>query len=121
MAHDMLEHNIGLVRAGIGFREYAERAWPVPDDYLPNRYMVLVHGNGMAGEAPFIRHLVDWDEVGDDGVLEAGMTVSVEAFIGHRDGGEGVKLEEQVLVTETGVERLSTYGYDDQLLGRHTG
>lgn len=34
---------------------------------------------------------------------------------GHRDGGEGVKLEEQVLVTETGVRRMSTYVYSDLL------
>ena len=31
--------------------------------------------------------------------------------------GEGVKLEEQILITEHGVERLSVYGLDDRLLG----
>ena len=32
------------------------------------------------------------------------MTLCVESFIGHEDGGEGVKLEQQVLVTETGIQ-----------------
>lgn len=30
-------------------------------------------------------------------------------YVGRLDGGHGVKLEEQVLVTETGTEVLSTY------------
>ena len=33
----------------------------------------------------------------------------VEAFVGPKTGGEGVKLEEQILVTDTGNERLSSY------------
>ena len=43
-----------------------------------------------------------WDQVGYDGVLEPGMVICVEANVGPRSGGEGVKLEEQVLITETG-------------------
>ena len=51
----------------------------------------------------------------DDAVFVPGMSVCVESFIGHEDGGEGVKLEEQVLITGTGIERLSVYGYDERL------
>ena len=32
------------------------------------------------------------------------MVVSVESYIGEKDGSEGVKLEEEVLVTENGLE-----------------
>ena len=35
------------------------------------------------------------------------MVMCVEAFIGPRSGGEGVKLEEQVLIAETGNEVLT--------------
>ena len=42
-------------------------------------------------------------------MLEPGMVFTVEAFVGARSGGEGVKLEEQVLVTESGPEQLSTF------------
>ncbi|MET1416647.1 Xaa-Pro peptidase family protein [Roseibium sp. HPY-6] len=115
-AYEMLEHNIALLGAGVGFREFAEKSWPIPEAYIPNRYMVLAHGNGMAGEWPLIRHMVDWDEIGEDGVLEPNMTICVEAFIGHEKGGEGVKLEEQVLIKEDGIERLSTYGYEPRLM-----
>ena len=77
----------------------------------------MLHGCGMTGEYPIIAHASDWDDVGNDDneVFVPGMTVCVESFIGHEDGGEGVKLEEQVLITETGVERLSVYGYCDRL------
>ena len=70
---------------------------------------------GLAGEHPTIRQRVDWDAVGEGGIFEPNMTLCFESFIGHEDGGEGVKLEEHVILTERGVERLSTYGYDDRL------
>lgn len=42
----------------------------------------------------------------------------VESYIGAENGPEGVKLEEQVLVSERGVEVLSRFPFDDALLGR---
>ncbi len=44
------------------------------------------------------------------------MALCVEAFIGSEHGGEGVKLEDQVLITETGVENLTAYPFDQRLL-----
>ena len=37
------------------------------------------------------------------------MVICVEAYVGRRDGREGVKLEEQVLITDDGPEVLSSY------------
>jgi hypothetical protein len=37
----------------------------------------------------------------------------VESFIGAEGGKEGVKLEEQVLITEAGAERLSSYPMEE--------
>jgi Xaa-Pro aminopeptidase len=51
-------------------------------------------------------------------VIEAGMTLCIESYMGAADGREGVKLEEQVLVTERGAERLSQFPFDEALLGR---
>jgi Xaa-Pro aminopeptidase len=39
----------------------------------------------------------------------------VESYVGEAGGLEGVKLEEQVLVTDTGAEVLSTYPFEDRL------
>ena len=54
---------------------------------------------------------MDFDKKGYDGEVVPGMTLCVESFIGSDGGREGVKLEEQVIITETGVERMSTYPY----------
>ena len=43
------------------------------------------------------------------------MIVCVESYIGRHGGHEGVKLEEQVLITETGYEQLSRYPRDPRL------
>jgi Xaa-Pro aminopeptidase len=46
------------------------------------------------------------------------MTLCVESYIGAKDGTEGVKFEEQVLVTESGAELLSRFPFDEALLAR---
>ena len=43
------------------------------------------------------------------------MVLCVEAYVGAEGGGEGVKLEEQVLITNTGSETLSHYPFDPAL------
>ena len=45
------------------------------------------------------------------------MVVCVESYVGRHGGREGVKLEEQVLITEEGHEMLSAYPLDGRLLG----
>ena len=37
------------------------------------------------------------------------MTLCVESYIGTSGGHEGVKLEEQILITEDGHEKLTNY------------
>ena len=70
----------------------------------------------MTGEYPYLYHAQDYPDAGYDGVIEPGMTLCVESFLGAQDGGDGVKLEEQVLVTETGIELLSQFPFEDALL-----
>ena len=45
-----------------------------------------------------------------------GMVFSLESYIGAVGGPFGVKLEDQILVTETGPEPLSTFPFEDELL-----
>ena len=108
-AYAQIQHNISVLAAGRSFREVSAQAWKIPDEFLSNRYPSLIHGVGLADEYPSIKHDSDWASKGYDGVIEPGMTLCVESFIGTEGGREGVKLEEQVLVTETGTETLSTY------------
>ena len=108
LATEQIERNVELFRAGVSHRELTERAWyPPRDEY--NSYTVLAHGVGLCDEYPSIFTREEWDDVGADGVLEAGMVMSVESFVGPKAGGEGVKLEQQILVTDTGHELLTPY------------
>jgi Xaa-Pro aminopeptidase len=118
LAYEQIQTNLALIRPGMSFRELSERAWAIPAAYVANRYFVLAHGVGMTGEYPYVLHRQDFDEHGYDGMIESGMTLCVESYIGADGGAEGVKLEEQVLVTATGVELLSQFPYDEALLGR---
>ena len=111
-AFEQIESNIAVLKAGRTFLEVAAKCWPIPEEFLSNRYSVSMHGVGLADEYPSIKHAVDVAGKAYDGVIEAGMTLCVESFIGSYGGREGVKLEEQVIVTETGIERMSTYPYE---------
>ena len=117
-ARDQIETNIALLTPGMTFRELAEKGWRTPNEFVAQRYSALAHGVGMCDEWPAVSFLEDWEELGAyDGVFEPGMTVCIESYIGAEGGAEGVKLEEQVLVTESGVQRLSTFPYEDELFG----
>jgi Xaa-Pro aminopeptidase len=108
-AYEQIQHNIGVLKPGKTFREVSEQAWPIPEEFLSNRYGSLIHGVGLADEYPSLKHWVDWEAKGYDGRLEEGMTLCVESFTGVEGGKEGVKLEEQVLITPDGARLLSSY------------
>jgi Xaa-Pro aminopeptidase len=115
-AHAQIQYNLGRLKPGMSFREVSDGAWPIPDEFLSNRYGSLIHGVGLADEYPNIKHRQDFEAKGYDGLIEPGMTLCVESFIGVEGGREGVKLEEQVLITEDGVEMLSSYPMEEDWL-----
>ena len=115
-AYEQVCHNIDILRPGISFRDYSERAWSIPDKYFENRYYLSAHGVGMTGEYPYLYHRADYVDAGYDGIVEPGMTLCVESYIGEKDGAEGVKLEQQILITETGNRLLSEFPFEEALL-----
>jgi Xaa-Pro aminopeptidase len=115
-AVEQIEHNKSILKAGMTLREVAEKSWKAPEEFASSRYPSLMHGVGLADEYPSIKHWADFDIKGYDGVLEAGTTLCVESLIGVEGGKEGVKLEEQVLITEDGIEQLSSYPLEEDWL-----
>jgi Xaa-Pro dipeptidase len=115
-AYEELQTNLELVRPGLTFREFSDRAWKQPPQFVANRYTVIAHGIGMCDEYPAIYYSHDWEANGYDGVVEADMTLCVESYIGVENGGEGVKLEEQVHVTPQGARILSRFPFEESLL-----
>jgi len=115
IAQEQVQHNLALLKPGLGFREFTETARLLPEDCLPRRYSVLVHGVGLCDEWPAIPYPQDFASSGYDGVFEPGMVVCVETYTGRVGGKEGVKLEEQVVITETGYDFISIPKPDPQL------
>ena len=116
LAYEQIQHNLEQLHAGLSFQDYADRAWPIPDRYRDNRYGSIAHGVGLADEWPIIGHAGD-DRANYPGELQPGMTLCIESYIGAKSGSEGVKLEQQVLITDSGYELLSTYPFEENLLG----
>ncbi|PSN59318.1 Creatinase/aminopeptidase [Corynespora cassiicola Philippines] len=116
VAYEQVNHNMSILKPGMTFREYADLAWNIPEKYYANRYYLSAHGCGMTGEYPYLYHRGDFPDAGYDGVIEPGMVLCVESYIGEEGGTQGVKLEQQVLVTETGIEVLSKFPFEEALL-----
>ena len=109
MAMEQLGHNMELLKPGMGFIEFAEKSYVLPEDYYPNRYSAIIHGVGLCDEYPAVGYPGDEKKAGYDGTFEPGMCICFESYIGRTGGREGVKLEQQTLVTETGIERLDGF------------
>jgi len=112
MAYENLQRLMGLVRPGTTLGEIATGFGTLPEGYLG--YSCLLHGVGMCDEYP----TAFWqDQRGRyDAVIEPGMVLSVESYLGADFAPEGVKLEDQVLVTETGIEVMSSLPFEDDWL-----
>ncbi len=115
LAHEQVRVNTERLRPGITFHELTHGALQ-HDERRFRRYNLLYHGVGMGDEAPSIYFPQHWSAYGHDGVLEPGMVLCVESYVGRIDGGPGVKLEDQVLITAQGHEVLTTFPYERGLL-----
>ena len=105
MAVEHINHNSRLIKNGMSFREFTEKSWKLPDEYYGNRYSCMVHGVGLCDEWPMIRYPTDGGQ--REGFFEKNMTITVETYIGKVGGEEGVKLEQQYLVGQNGLELMS--------------
>jgi Xaa-Pro aminopeptidase len=113
LAREQIAYNRALIRPGVGLRELSAKAFRLPERYRANRYSVIAHGVGLCDEYPAAYYPQDAAATGYDGVLEEAMTICLESYVGAEGGAEGVKLEEQVLVTADGCELLSAYPFED--------
>ena len=109
-----VEHNMALIRPGVTLNQFRERARAMDERFHAQAYTCMLHAVGMCDEYPQIKH--PWQEQPYDCEFEAGMVLCVESYCGEVGGRDGVKLEQQVLVTEDGIELLSDYPWDARLM-----
>lgn len=120
MAVAIHEATIGAMRAGVAHREVQEAAGA---PYLGSRYegrmqrMIIAHGIGVGyAEAPFISP--PGGALAPDTPLAVASTLAVVPTLLVPDvpGGGGVRIEDVVVVTATGAERLTRHPLDAALL-----
>ncbi len=115
LAYAEIQHNLSLVRAGISFSEFQKAAYRQDESFHDNAYTCVVHAVGMSDEYPRINPIFRGPNP-YEGTIEAGMVLCIESYVGARGETDGVKLEQQVVVTDDGYEALTTYPFEEALL-----
>jgi Xaa-Pro aminopeptidase len=110
-----VEYNMALVKPGMNYSEYQAATLEMPEEFHEQAYVGCAHGAGMTDEAPLIKQK-HRQKVAYDGVFEPGMVLCIETYCGAVGEPDGVKIEQQVLVTDDGIELLSTYPYEEELM-----
>lgn len=111
-AYHYVHDSIPEFTAGRSFRELGELLGArIPREYRSLRYPFIAHGCGAVDEYPVVvagqNH---------EGVLEPGMVLSIEGYMGAVGGPFGVKYEEQIIVTDGAPELISFAPADQRLL-----
>ena len=110
-----IEHDLTLVRPGMTLRRFQDESFRQAEEFHEQAYPCIVHAVGMCDEYPRIDPAHRGPNRYDD-TLEAGMVLCVESYVGAVGERDGVKLEQQVVVTDDGYEQLTTHPYDPRLL-----
>ncbi|MEM9267689.1 MAG: M24 family metallopeptidase, partial [Pseudomonadota bacterium] len=113
-----IAYNMERLKPGVSFLELSEGTHVLPDIYQKQKYSCLFHGVGLCDEWPLIAY-PDKRVPGafDDYMVEPGMTFCVEALISREGGDFSIKLEDQVVITETGYENMTRAPFDRKLQG----
>ncbi len=117
-AHDHIMTNMQMLKPGVTLRDLTFGTHVLEPKYQKQKYGCLMHGVGLCDEWPLIAYPDHFVEGAYDYHLEAGMVLCVEALVSPEGGDFSIKLEDQVLITETGFENLTAYPFDDRLMGR---
>ena len=116
-ARDHMRANMAMLRPGVSIRELVFGGHELAPDYGRQKYSCKMHGVGLCDEWPFVPYPDAWVEGAFEVALEPGMVLCVEALVSPEGGDFSIKLEDQVLITETGCENLTRYPFDPRLLG----
>ncbi len=109
--------NWSLLRPGMTLREVSMATRPMPPEFQALKYGCVMHGVGLCDEWPLVKYPDLWVDGEFDAPLEPGMFLCSESYLGRVGGGFGIKLEDQVMITETGAENLTRCPFDPKLMG----
>ncbi len=116
-AHEHIMTNMEMLRPGVTIPDLIAGCHRLEDKYQKQKYGCFMHGVGLCDEWPLVAYPDQSVSGAFDYALEPGMTLCVEALVGEEGGDFSIKLEDQVLITETGFENLTRYPFDAALMG----
>jgi len=108
---EWLDHAISLIKPGVTTDQVAS-VWPKAEEFgFPNEMaafgLQFGHGLGLAlHERPIISRLVSLD---DPMEIKTGMVFALETFCPATDGYSAARIEEEVVVTDTGCSVISLF------------
>jgi Xaa-Pro aminopeptidase len=115
---DYLDASIELIRPGRTTAEVAA-VWPRAQEFgFPNEEAAFAlqmgHGIGLAiWEKPMISRLVSMDHAHE---IKPGMVFALETFWPSTDGWSAARIEEEIVVTETGHEVITRFPAEELLV-----
>lgn len=115
-AHEWVTATKELIEPGMTCDDLALKAPRIPERFVPQRYECMVHGIGLEEENPSVCHPQDAQSNACT-PIEPGTALVVECYMGEIGGDHGVKLGDQVVVTDEGCRTLVPYPWSDALLG----
>ncbi|WP_294610702.1 dimethylsulfonioproprionate lyase DddP [uncultured Roseovarius sp.] len=116
--HEHITRNMELLKPGVTIPDLTARCHTLDPIYQAQKYGCMMHGVGLCDEWPLVAYPDNAVPGAFDYPLEPGMVLCVEALVSPEGGNFSIKLEDQVLITETGYENLTRYPFDDALMGR---
>ena len=115
-AYTQITENWQMLRPGMMIKEVSQNCRPMPAEFNELKYGCVMHGVGLCDEWPLVKYVDRWEDGEFDYPLEPGMFLCSEAYIGTVGGAFGIKLEDQVMITEDGVENLTRCPFDEKLM-----
>ena len=116
-ALDHIRDHQARLKPGVTIRELTHGGHQLEDQYWKQKYSCKLHGVGLCDEWPFVPYPDSWVDGAFETALEPGMVLCAEALVSPEGGDFSIKLEDQILITETGCENLTRYPFDPRLLG----
>lgn len=118
VCYDMMYSGMKYIKAGANAMDVYKGFPDAPEFWGYDKWedvapYMLVHGLGLSlHELPWLWKSADRDS---DIKFEEGMVLAIETWYGEPGGRDGVRLEENVVVTKEGYELLSIYPVDHMI------
>jgi len=108
-----------MLKPGVSVNELVANSHKLDKNFQDQKYGCLMHGVGLCDEWPLVAYPDQHVRGAFDYELEPGMALCVEVLVSPKGGNFSIKLEDQVIITETGFENLTKYPFDSQLMGKN--